>query len=67
LNSANVALPTAGLIVFNGTSGITISNAYPALTGDITFDGSNTNVTIGSIARTGGSHSLTKTVPALLT
>ncbi|HXI84385.1 MAG TPA: autotransporter-associated beta strand repeat-containing protein [Verrucomicrobiae bacterium] len=60
LNSANVALPTAGLIVFNGTSGITISNAYPALTGDITFDGSNTNVTIGSIAETGGSHSLTK-------
>ena len=68
VSTANVTFPAAGTMIFNQddqvTTAITVNGAYPALTGDLTFQLGGSNPTVGTVTLSGaisGSGGLIKT------
>jgi hypothetical protein len=67
-NPANITFPTSGTMIFNqddlASSAITVSGAYPALTGPLTIQVGGSNPSVGTVTLSGaisGSGGLTKT------
>jgi hypothetical protein len=68
VSTANVTFPTSGTMIFNNddqvSTAITVSGAYPALTGPLTVQVGGQNATVGTVTLSGaisGSGGLTKT------
>jgi autotransporter-associated beta strand protein len=73
VNTASVTFPTAGTMIFNqddlATSPITVNGAYPARTGDLTFQLGGSSTSVGTVTLSGaisGNFGLIKTLPGTL-
>lgn len=73
LSMGNAHFPSAGRMFFNyddqATDTITLTGAYPELTGDLTFHVGGLHATVGAVTVNGpisGNYALTKTAPGTL-